>query len=165
MRPGLNGCSRPTSTNSVPPEARSDTKEWLSGWPHPQTLTASRSPSRTCGDGCWQRASLWSSTPPGTMAGDSNAPRCGAAPHPAAGRYSATKALSPPADKDEYWLPQVGALMCRAAGTWTGGQAGLLPDASRTLASPPDSGPYRQVGLSPATVDVARPEIESFTAQ
>jgi hypothetical protein len=76
----LNACSHPTSTSSVPPEARSDTKERLSGWPHPRTLTASRSPSRTCGDGCWPRASLWSSTPPKTMAGDPTAPRCGASP-------------------------------------------------------------------------------------
>src|ERR1022692_1653520 len=41
---------------------------------------------------------------------------------------------------------------------------GLLPDASRTLAGRPDSGPYRQVGQSTATVGAGRLEIDSFTA-
>lgn len=61
--------------------------------------TASRLAWRTCGDGCWQSASLWSSTPPRTMAGDPTGPRCGAASRPANGRYSITKALSRPADR------------------------------------------------------------------
>jgi hypothetical protein len=55
------------------------------------------------------------------------------------------------------------ARSCRAAGLGLAARPGLLPDASRTLAGRPDSGLYRQVGQPPATVDVARPEIESFT--
>ena len=69
-----------------------------------RTLTASRSAWRTCGDGCWQKASLWSSTPPRTMTGDPTAPPCGGASRPVNGRYSITRALSRPANGNEYWL-------------------------------------------------------------
>jgi hypothetical protein len=42
---------------------------------------------------------------------------------------------------------------CRAADSGLAGRLGLLPDASRTLAGRPDSGPYHQVGRPSATVD------------
>ena len=56
-----------------------------------------------------------------------------------------------------------GVLICRATGLGLAARPGLLPDASRTLAGRPDSGPYRQVGQSSATVSPVRREIDSIT--
>jgi catechol 2,3-dioxygenase-like lactoylglutathione lyase family enzyme len=45
------------------------------------------------------------------------------------------------------------ARICRAADSGLAARPGLLPDASRTLAGRPDSGPHRQVGQPSASVD------------